>query len=51
MEASIKMYGDYLKMQSRFNEDTPYWPQFNTATYKEVWDASAARWLSLIAEF
>jgi hypothetical protein len=38
-------------MQSRFNEDTPYWPQFNTATYKEVWGASAARWMSLIAEF
>jgi hypothetical protein len=38
-------------MQSRFNEDTPYWPQFNTATYKELWGAPAARWLSLIAEF
>lgn len=38
-------------MESRFNEDTPYWPQFNTATYKEVWGAPAARWLSLIAEF
>jgi hypothetical protein len=38
-------------MQSRFNEDTPYWPQFNTATYKEVWGASAGKWFSLIAEF
>jgi len=38
-------------MQSKFNEDTPYWPQFNTATYKEVWGAPAARWLSLISEF
>ncbi|HVY73659.1 MAG TPA: glycoside hydrolase family 9 protein [Puia sp.] len=38
-------------MQSRFNGDEPYWPQFNTATYKEVWGAPAARWLSLIAEF
>ncbi len=38
-------------MQSRFNEDTPYWPQFNTATYKEVWGSSAAKWFSLIAEF
>lgn len=38
-------------MESRFNEDTPYWPQFNTATYKEVWTSSAARWMSLIAEF
>lgn len=38
-------------MQSRFNDDKPYWPQFNTATYKELWGAPAARWLSLIAEF
>jgi hypothetical protein len=38
-------------MQSRFNDDTPYWPQFNTATYKELWGAPAARWFSLIAEF
>ncbi len=38
-------------MQSRFNEDTPYWPQFNTATYKEVWNSSATKWLSLISEF
>jgi hypothetical protein len=38
-------------MQSRFNEDTPYWPQFNTATYKEVWGSSAGTWFALIAEF
>jgi tetratricopeptide (TPR) repeat protein len=38
-------------IQSRFNEDTPYWPQFNTATYKEVWATSAGKWLSLISEF
>ncbi|MDR2912804.1 MAG: glycoside hydrolase family 9 protein [Alistipes sp.] len=38
-------------MQSRFNEDTPYWPQFNTATYKEVWGSSAGKWFTLIAEF
>lgn len=38
-------------MQSYFNEDEPYWPQFNTATYKEVWGSSAARWLSLVSEF
>jgi hypothetical protein len=38
-------------MQSRFNEDTPYWPQFNTATYKEVWGSSASKWFSLISEF
>ncbi len=38
-------------MQSRFNEDAPYWPQFNTATYKEVWTTPAGKWLSLISEF
>ncbi|MCC6288701.1 MAG: glycoside hydrolase family 9 protein [Chitinophagaceae bacterium] len=38
-------------MQSYFNEDRPYWPQFNTATYKELWGAPAARWLMLVAEF
>ena len=38
-------------IQSRFNEDTPYWPQFNTATYKEVWGSSAGKWFSLISEF
>jgi len=38
-------------MQSRFNEDAPYWPQFNTATYKEVWGSSAGKWFSLISEF
>jgi len=38
-------------MESKSNEDTPYWPQFNTATYKEVWTSSASKWLSLIAEF
>ncbi|TXH21893.1 MAG: glycosyl hydrolase family 9 [Chitinophagaceae bacterium] len=38
-------------MQSKFNDDKPYWPQFNTATYKELWGAPAAKWLSLIAEF
>jgi hypothetical protein len=38
-------------MQAYFNEDSPYWPQFNTATYKEVWGSSAARWLMLVSEF
>jgi hypothetical protein len=38
-------------IQSRFNEDTPYWPQFITATYKEVWATAAGKWLSLISEF
>lgn len=38
-------------MKSRGDEDKPYFPQFNTATFKEVWTSSAARWMSLIAEF
>lgn len=38
-------------MQSRYNGDEPYWPQFNTATYKEVWGGTAVRWLMLISEF
>jgi len=40
-----------LGIQSRFNEDTPYWPQNNTATYKEVFGVPAGKWFSLIAEF
>lgn len=38
-------------MQAHYNGDAPYWPQFNTATYKEVWGASAVRWLMLVSEF
>jgi hypothetical protein len=38
-------------MQSRFNEDTPYWTQFNNATYKEVWGGPACKWFMLISEF
>lgn len=37
-------------MQTFGNEDTPYWPQFNNATYKEVWVGIAGKWLSLVAE-
>ncbi len=33
------------------NEDFPYWPQTNNATYKEVWITSAGKWLTLIAEY
>lgn len=32
------------------NEDEPYWPSGNNATYKEVWLTPAGRWLSVIAE-
>ena len=38
-------------IQSYFDEDTPYWPQFNTATYKEVFGLTATIWLMLISEF
>ncbi|MGG5371304.1 glycoside hydrolase family 9 protein [Enterococcus sp. AZ196] len=37
-------------MQTFGNEDQPYWPQFNNATYKEVWVGIAGKWLSLVAE-
>lgn len=32
------------------NEDEPYWPSGNNATYKEVWLTTAGRWLALVAE-
>ncbi|WP_286882862.1 MULTISPECIES: glycoside hydrolase family 9 protein [unclassified Sphingobacterium] len=38
-------------IQTRYNEDVPYWPQANNATYKEVWMTTAGKWLSLTAEF
>lgn len=38
-------------MQSYFDEDTPYWPQINNATYKEVFGLTASRWLMLVSEF
>ncbi|MFV0539083.1 MAG: glycoside hydrolase family 9 protein [Dysgonomonas sp.] len=33
------------------DEDFPYWPQTNNATYKEVWVTSAGKWLTLVAEY
>ena len=33
------------------NEDVPYWPQNNNATFREVWIAAATHWLRLAAEF
>ena len=33
------------------NEDVPYWPQNNNATYREVWIAAATHWLRLAADF
>lgn len=40
-----------LGIQTRNFEDVPYWPQNNTAVYKEVFGVSAGKWLSLVAEF
>lgn len=32
------------------NEDEPYWPSGNNATYKEVWLTTAGRWLAVAAD-
>lgn len=32
------------------NEDVPYWPQNNNATFREVWIGAASRWLLLCAD-
>jgi hypothetical protein len=32
-------------IQTNEDEDIPYWPHNNNATYKEVWTSSACRWL------
>jgi len=34
-------------IQTRGNEDVPYWPMANNATYKEIWTSSVSRWLLL----
>lgn len=34
-------------MQSYLFNDRPWWPQVTTATYKEVWIASATKWMWL----
>ncbi|MCL2819673.1 MAG: glycoside hydrolase family 9 protein [Oscillospiraceae bacterium] len=36
-------------IQTRANEDVPYWPMANNATYKEIWTSSVGRWLLLAA--
>jgi len=38
-------------IQTLGNEDIPYWPQTNTACYKEVWVTSAGKWISLLSEY
>jgi hypothetical protein len=37
-------------IKTKGNEDIPYWPAENNATYKEVWVTVAGKWLSLAAE-
>lgn len=37
-------------IETRGDEDVPYWPQANNATYKEAWLSIAGKWFSLIAE-
>ncbi|WP_053371866.1 glycoside hydrolase family 9 protein [Paenibacillus sp. FJAT-27812] len=37
-------------IQTWGNDDEPYWPQFNNATYKEVWTGNAGKWLSIVAD-
>lgn len=37
-------------METRDNDDIPYWPSGTNATYKEVWLTPAGRWLSVVAE-
>ncbi len=34
-------------IQTRADEDVPYWPMANNATYKEVWASAAGHWLAL----
>ncbi|MFV0393888.1 MAG: glycoside hydrolase family 9 protein [Coprobacillaceae bacterium] len=37
-------------IQTFGNEDEPYWPQLNNATYKEVWVGLAGKWMSIIID-
>lgn len=37
-------------IQARANEDVPYWPMANNATYKEIWMTSVGHWLRLLAD-
>lgn len=38
-------------IRSWADDDVPYWPHTNNACYKEVWVTSAAKFLSLLAEY
>ncbi len=37
-------------MESHHDEDAPYWPQVNNATYKEVWVCPATKWMWCMAD-
>lgn len=37
-------------MQSPDERDEPFWPQVDTATYKEVWICSATKWIWAMAD-
>ncbi len=37
-------------IQTRGNEDLPFWPQANNATYKEVWTSTVIHWLRIMAD-
>ncbi len=37
-------------VQTRRNEDLPYWPPACIATYREVWTTPPGRWLAVVAD-
>ena len=37
-------------IQTLDDEDAPFWPQMNNATYKEVWTTPAGRWMAILAD-
>ena len=37
-------------IETRGNEDVPYWPQNNNATFRELWISAACRFLQLLTE-
>lgn len=50
--SSGEMAGEMpVGIRSLGNQDIPYWPPTNNATYKEVWITSAGKWLTLTAEY
>lgn len=50
--SSGEMMGEIpVGIRSWGDEDIPYWPHTNNACYKEVWTTSAAKFLSLLAEY